>query len=399
MRALLLVAAAAAPVGTPAAGLAQNACGDAQNCCSVFSLPGDAFLGPDCYNACDEQGCYRTWIVPSGPGLPPGGRLFGLYIPTLADPAAAPMPAAIFFSDGGDTCRPPAGRADADRYGIVRACAGMGRTRGDGGWEFGNDAVMNAANPLPCGADTSREITYVGAILDTLAAQPEVDESSVWTSGFSLNSMMAGYTAFCFQSKIRGAWQAGSGLKITGELPLIPNREGDCRRSVFDDLGPGCANTEPCLDCQSFPVVPSLQPGVSAGLRDCLMIYQGDSGFIHTSRAMYQALAAKPTAEGWQPVYLEFPDGGHTPPSRQGDWIVGCLGIVPHCAETCARWFVDVCMADAGDNRAQSFGVCLNEAHWRVGAPFGCAAGCAPTIEMLVQIEFPTVTTPSAIGH
>ena len=41
-----------------------------------------------------------------------------------------------------------------------------------------DDGVMNAATPLPCSADTSREIPYVTAILDAIAQDPELDERS-----------------------------------------------------------------------------------------------------------------------------------------------------------------------------------------------------------------------------
>ena len=107
-----------------------------------------------------------------------------------------------------------------------------------------------------------------------------------------------------------------------------------------------CAN--PCLECESFPVVPILQPGASRGLRDCIMIYEGDTGFIQTSQAMYDALAAKPAEEDWEAVLLEFPGGGHSSPLQSTDWIIGCLGIVVSCGVECESWFVGSCMDDAG---------------------------------------------------
>jgi hypothetical protein len=50
--------------------------------------------------------------------------------------------------------------------------------------------------------------------------------------------------------------QGGSGLKITGALPYLPAREGDCRASVQRELGNDCVTQAPCTDCESFPVVP-----------------------------------------------------------------------------------------------------------------------------------------------
>lgn len=141
-----------------------------------------------------------------------------------------------------------------------------------------------------------------------------------------------------------------------------------------------------------------LQPGASRGLRDCIMIYEGDSGFIHTAQAMFGALATRPAEEGWEPILLEFPGGGHSSALQSRDWIVGCLGIVPSCDADCEAWFVTNCMAAAGGTspeRAASFRTCLDEAHGSAGPSHGCAARCAPTIEMLATIEGPRIIFPS----
>ena len=311
--------------------------------CSVVG--GGTLVDDRCYNRCSNLGCYRTWTLVDEAGE---RRFFGLFLPDLGADGET-MPALISMSDGADTCRPNAQSQTASRYGYVRVCAGMGRSRGAGGWQFGNDAVMNTADPLPCSAEASpREIPYLTAILDTLSLEPAVDADSVWTEGFSLNSMFAAYSAFCFQTRIRGVWQGGSGLKITGATPMLPNREGDCRRSAWDELGSSCTTVDPCLECESFPAVPILQPGASRGLRDCIMIYEGDTGFIQTSQAMYDALAAKPAEEDWEAVLLEFPGGGHSSPLQSTDWIIGCLGIVVSCGVECESWFVGSCMDDAG---------------------------------------------------
>ena len=140
-----------------------------------------------------------------------------------------------------------------------------------------------------------------------------------------------------------------------------------------------CAN--PCLECESFPVVPILQPGASRGLRDCIMIYEGDAGFIKTSQAMYDALAAKPAEEDWEAVLLEFPGGGHSSPLQSTDWIIGCLGIVVSCGVECESWFVGSCMDDAA----------------ALGA--GAASSCSASASRCSSSAFlPFVSSPLALS-
>ena len=333
---------------------------------------------PECFAAPG----YATWtLVVRGER-----RFFGLYQPFSS--TEPPFPALIAMSDGQQVCRPGPPMTSAARYGHAYVCAGMGRSRGDGGWEFGNDGVASSAEPLPCGEE-NREIPYLAAILDVLAAEETIDERRVFTSGFSLNSMFAAYASFCFQGRIAGLWQGGSGLKLSREPPLMPEREGDCRKSDFVALGTSCVAEAPCADCEYFPVDPILAGGEPANaLRVCTVSYEDDF-LVATTRDMYATLSSRGQHEV---AMLEFPAGrGHSTPLQLSAWIVGCLGIVPACSDECERWFLAECVGEGGED---AFTACMDAVH--EGGAHGCAAQCAPTIAMLSTVEGPTVTQPAA---
>lgn len=358
---------------------------------------------PQCYSAPG----YTTWTLIS---VADGGRrFFGVYIPdgTSADghvnstalPAAA-LPVLVSMSDNTDVCRPGGQPTTAARYGYAYVCAGMGRSRGDGGWDFGDDGVANDNVPLPCSEEASpREHQYMSAILNVIANDPQLDQNSVYTTGFSLNSMFAGWTTFCSQAwpqtTIKGVWQAGSGLKITGQPPMMPNREGDCRFSDWQRFGTSCVEEAPCLECEYFPVKPIKPAPTDLAIRDCIMTYTDDF-LAATAYSMYEQLSE---SGEHNPVLLAFQAvpggvGGHSQPLQSSAWMVGCMGIVPHCSGQCESWFGQ-CMSQGGGGE-EGFDRCLTEAH--SGTVAGCAARCAPTIQMLSQIQEVQVSTPLARG-
>ena len=104
---------------------------------------GGTLFDDRCYNRCSNLGCHRTWTLVDEAGE---RHFFGLFLPDLGADGET-MPALISMSDAADTCRPNDQSQTASRYGYVRVCAGMGRSRGVGGWQFGNDAIMSTGLP------------------------------------------------------------------------------------------------------------------------------------------------------------------------------------------------------------------------------------------------------------
>ena len=115
------------------------------------------------------------------------------------------------------------GNAAATRYGFAR----FGLSTPDGHWSFGNDGVVNDANPMPCSDEDSKDMPYLKAIFNFIESNPDqFDASRIYAGGFSQNSMFSAYIGFCFNEKVLGIWQGGSGLAYTGELPNLPGCQG-----------------------------------------------------------------------------------------------------------------------------------------------------------------------------
>ena len=118
------------------------------------------------------------------------------------------------------------GNAAATRYGFAR----FGLSSPDGAWTFGNDGVVNDDYPMPCSDEDSKDMPYLRAIFDFIESNPDqFDASKIYAGGFSQNSMFSAYIAFCFNEKVLGVWQGGSGLAYTGEKPYLPG----CQAQVF----------------------------------------------------------------------------------------------------------------------------------------------------------------------
>ena len=226
----------------------------------------------------------------------------------------------------------------ANTFGFVAVCA----SSTDGDWTFGNDGVSNDDLPTPCAEEDSKDISYLGGLLnllDQLGTQQVVDASRIYTSGFSQNSMFAAYAAICFPEQIHGVWQGGSGLFVAGETNPLPQMEGACRRSDFLVHGPSCVDITPCEECQYFPAYPV---STVSPRRVCVMAYEDDFLFP-TARPMYDRLVL----EGHDATLLSFPDigRGHASPLQEWAWIVSCLGISPMCNVACSTAVLN-CMTD-----------------------------------------------------
>lgn len=110
----------------------------------------------------------------------------------------------------------------AERYGFAR----IGLSTPDGHWTFGNDGVVNDENPMPCSDEESKDMPYLKAVFDFIDANPDqFDGSRIWAQGFSQNSMFSAYIGFCFNQRVLGVWQGGSGMALTGQLPNLPGKK------------------------------------------------------------------------------------------------------------------------------------------------------------------------------
>ena len=285
----------------------------------------------------------------------------------------------------------------AERYGFAR----IGLSTPDGYWTFGNDNVVNDANPMPCSDSDSKDIPYVRTVLDFIESRPDqFDSSRIWAEGFSQNSMFSAYIGFCFSDRILGVWQGGSGMALTGKKPNLPGCQGQCTASAFAaaDNCNQCIASTPCTECQYWPIYPCYNP--ERPMIDCLADYTNDyiandrnDASLSTAENMYNKLIS----EGHDARLLRFAPsedgtitGGHQNPKNSVYWQVGCLGITEPCGSQCETSFsqcVNSLDVSTAANRVQSFEDCIGKEVFEELA--GCTEKCAPTIAMLKQSEEP----------
>ena len=283
----------------------------------------------------------------------------------------------------------------ADRYGY--AVVGLSQPRSNGRWEFGNSNVVNFQQPQPCTRDDApQDIPYLETVFQFLmdnASTFGIDASALYASGFSQNSMFAAYAGFCFPNNVKGIWQGGSGLAITGEPPFLPNAEGQCSTDAFEQFGERCIERAPCTACAFWPIFPCHHENARP-MVECVAAYENDDIVFasprsqqSTAKNMFDALRN----EGHDARLLRFrPDarqrirGGHSEPRNMYAWLNGCLGLSSACSSACEASFA-TCVADrlrtSNDATDRAFAWC--EAR-ELGA---CAPGCAPTEAMLMLSE------------
>ena len=165
----------------------------------------------------------------------------------------------------------------AARYGFAR----IGLSTPDGHWSFANDGIVNDLNPMPCSAEESKDMPYLMAVFDFIEANTDkFDSSRIWAQGFSQNSMFSAYISFCFNEKVLGVWQGGSGMALTGELPNLPGCQGQVSASDFDTCTASgikcnqCITQSPCTECQYWPIYPCYTP--KKPMVDCVVDYVND---------------------------------------------------------------------------------------------------------------------------
>ena len=234
------------------------------------------------------------------------------------------------------------GNKAAARFGFAR----VGLSTPDGGWQFGNDGVVNDANPMPCSNDDSKDIHYVRKVMEFIQANPDqFDASKVYAQGFSQNSMFSAYIGFCLHDQIVGVWQGGSGLALTGKPPNLPGCQAQTSASDFADCKANgqqckqCMVSSPCTECQYWPIYPCYS--AARPMVDCVAEYTNDYISVakedpseSTAENMYERLVD----EGHDARLLRFSPsddgtiaGGHKDPKNTMYWIAGCLGITDPC--------------------------------------------------------------------
>ena len=87
----------------------------------------------------------------------------------------------------------------------------------DGFWTFGNDGVVNNDVPMPCSDADGKDMPYIRTIFNFIDANPGMfDSEKIYAQGFSQNSMFSAYIGFCFNDRVSGIWQGGSGMALNG---------------------------------------------------------------------------------------------------------------------------------------------------------------------------------------
>ena len=274
-----------------------------------------------------------------------------------------------------------------------------------GGWRFPLDNNVNAANHgAQCDPENSPEIAYletVFSMVDRMIAAGTVDADKVYFSGFSQNSMFSVFAATCFPDRIRGINQGGSGLysEDAGSLAL-PNCEGACTRSDFEEYAGDCLTEAPCETCNYFPVLPT--PSDSA-FRSCLLMYDNDNA-AHSTAVPGHTLLTAAGHEATLHIFASNPAqqlGGHEMPVLDWEWANSCLEVNPPCSTACQESVI-ACVASfregyRADNEGRDPLASPEDRRQLVDAyrtcmqanPEACPRGCAATQPMLESVEVP----------
>lgn len=349
---------------------------------------------------CSNESGFQTYTFMSGGEQ----RCFTIYLPSAvlsasakgaillhADCYAVDRLAELNLKQGSPMIRA------ANKYSF--AVIGLSTPASD--WQIGYNGIVNSTYPMQCSRDASIDIAYVEAIFKYVVDYSDdlnLDPSRFYASGFSQNSMFSAYVGYCFPDHVKGIWQGGSGLAITGQRPFTPRMEAQCSSSSFEQYEHNCLLQEPCTTCDFWPIFPCYQ--TTSPMVECLSSYD-DDGIIHdlgplssnsTSMYMYTALVA----EGHDARLFTFtPDpangikGGHSDAKNTYAWVNGCLGITPSCSSECEYSFAS-CVQSKTISGVTKAWMVFRDCEETIESLSGCAAGCAPTLEMLKLSEVPS---------
>ena len=296
----------------------------------------------------------------------------------------------------------------SSRYGFARVLV----STPDHNWEFGNDQIVNDISPMPCADEDSKDIGYIRKIMEWISSQPDTfDSSSVYSGGFSQNSMFSAYIGTCFADQFKGVWQAGSGLILKGKKPYVPNCGGQLAASQMAECGKSCGQcvrSYTCEECQYWPIYPCYSPShplahcIAEYTNDPISVGQEDPESLSSARNMYE----RSLKEGHEARLLRFAPsddntikGNHKSPKNNVYWKIGCLGVTAPCSTECEASFVK-CVGDQAASTAleqtEAFDTCIDES--KFGSLSGCTMECAPTYNMLASSETPTTAEFATFG-
>jgi predicted esterase len=249
------------------------------------------------------------------------------------------MPVIVYFHGAGTRANQSCDQndqlaQDADTMGYALVCADA---VAQGSWQFPEtDDGQGVTNddPRPCGASDSEDWTYVKKILQHLESPPvsqRVDLLKVYFMGFSQGAMMTAYAATCFANKIRGAAQAGSGLKLHSNAVTNQFCTASANNRCWPNIDDGVSNPflqpedeDVCLfdTCTYFPLQPTKQENiVGEDLKWCL--YMGcDDPLAHSVNHMAVYLNSRGV-----PNNLEKYNGEHQVPTSWMTKVAECHGI------------------------------------------------------------------------
>ena len=72
---------------------------------------------------------------------------------------------------------------------------------------------------MPCSDWDGKDMPYLRTIFNFIDANPSMfDNTKIYAQGFSQNSMFSAYIGFCFNDRVSGIWQGGSGMALTGRI-------------------------------------------------------------------------------------------------------------------------------------------------------------------------------------
>jgi hypothetical protein len=277
-----------------------------------------------------------------------------------------------------------------------------------GGWTFPLDNQVNQDNHgTQCDPESTPDIGYMEAvftIVDQMAADGTVDPDKIYVSGFSQNAMFSIFAATCFPQRIRGIDQGGSGLYSQDDGALaLPQCEGACTRTDFQEHGDECVDVAPCDDCSYFPVLPTSSDDA---FHSCIFMYDNDGAAHSTAVPAHRRL----TQAGHDASLHIFASdeasglGGHETPVLRWEWVNSCLEVNPPCSSQCEE-AVTECIADfqqdfrndnggtdplySEEGRGLLYGVYQE---CQINNSTSCARGCAATQNMLLSVEAPACT-------
>jgi hypothetical protein len=263
----------------------------------------------------------------------------------------------------------------AERYGV----AVVRLAQEDGSWNF-DDNDATTANPRPCDPDGAQDMPYLQAVFGFLDSQPD-RFGDVYTNGFSQNAMWSALAAFCFDDKVKGVWQGGSGLAVPG---LQPSPPGNPCSGPPDDA------------CEFWPVYPCY---ADEPMSHCVVSYSNDY-LNSTTGPMWEASSLEAhdtTVLIFEPDPAQDITGGHADPRNPYDWLVGCLGVTSACSAECESSFSSCFDLGTALVDHANFAACNERVAFATLG--GCTPGCAPTSTMLSLSETPSALVTSEHGR